>query len=56
VAAIDGKNYVGWTRNSWKLLETVSPEELALAVRLLHIEYGNSVRPSGEHHFVGCAD
>jgi len=39
--------YVGWTRNSWKLLGTISSEELASAVTLLQIEYGNSVRPSG---------
>jgi len=40
------QKYVGWTRNSWKLLETGSPQELASAVRFLQIEYGNSVRPS----------
>jgi len=38
------QKYVGWTKNSWKLLETVSPQELTSAVRTLQIECGNSVR------------
>ena len=41
------QKYVGWTTNSWKLLETVSPEELASTVRLLQIEYGIHFRPHG---------